>query len=92
MKEIHSLSLSYHPGPDGISASIIKCGGPDIPTLLLNIFTLSLETSTVPLQWKHSIIAPRYKSGSRFEKENARFEFVDTIVVGLSLLLSLHAS
>ncbi len=51
---------------------MLKLGGPDIPLLLLNLFSLSLSSSQVPMQWKHSIVTPLHKSGTRFDVQNYR--------------------
>ncbi|GAA52425.1 hypothetical protein CLF_108062, partial [Clonorchis sinensis] len=42
------LRDSNFPGTDGIPSLILKAGGPDVPTLILNLFNISLITGTVP--------------------------------------------
>ncbi|CAH8497071.1 unnamed protein product, partial [Dicrocoelium dendriticum] len=62
---IAAIKPSTHPGPDGISPTVIKLGGKNLALLLLNIFTLSLTTGCFPAQWKQSIIMPKHKGGPR---------------------------
>ena len=65
LKQLQCLKSSCIPGPDGIPSIPLKYGGPDLPLLLSNLFSLSLDQGVVPKQWKLSLITPRYKSGSR---------------------------
>ncbi|KAH9586010.1 hypothetical protein MS3_00000323 [Schistosoma haematobium] len=46
--------------------------GPDIQTLLLKIYTLSLETGTYPETWKVTYVLPEQKSRPRNLVENYR--------------------
>nr|CAH8858213.1 unnamed protein product [Trichobilharzia regenti] len=69
---IRTLKSSKGFGTDGISSYFYKYGGPDIPLLLLKIFTMSLETQTYPDIWKTTFIMPKHKSGSKTEVSNYR--------------------
>ena len=64
-KQLLRLRESKTAGPDGLPASLLKHGGPDIPDLLFNLFNLSLNSGEVPTQWKRSIVIPHFKAGSR---------------------------
>ncbi|CAH8821701.1 unnamed protein product, partial [Trichobilharzia szidati] len=69
---IRTLKCSKGFGTDGISSYFYKYGGPDIPLLLLKIFTMSLETQTYPAVWKTTFIMPKHKSGSKTDVSNYR--------------------
>ncbi|CAH8679512.1 unnamed protein product [Schistosoma haematobium] len=71
-KAINTLKLSKGHGVDGISSFLYKYGGPDIPLLLLKLFTLSMETGSYPYCWKTAYIIPRYKSGDKTDMNNYR--------------------
>lgn len=69
---LSSLKSCNYPGPDGIPSALLKYGGPDIPLLLLNIFTLSMTRHVFPNMWKHAVVIPRHKRGSRLNIDNYR--------------------
>ncbi|CAI2727681.1 unnamed protein product [Schistosoma spindalis] len=69
---INALKLSRGHGADGIPSFLYKYGGPDIPLLLLKLFTLSMETGSYPYCWKTAYIIPRYKSGDKTDMNNYR--------------------
>ncbi|CAH8482514.1 unnamed protein product [Dicrocoelium dendriticum] len=69
---ITCLRPSYRPGPDGISSALIKHGGDDIPLIVLNIFSLSLQSGQYPERWKTATVIPRHKSGSKTDIRNYR--------------------
>ena len=65
IKALAKTKISTFPGPDNIPSIVYKKGGPEILTLLLHIFKLSIHTATFPSCWKKSIIIPKHKSGSQ---------------------------
>lgn len=71
-RALRSLKVSHHLGPDGIPSSLLILGGPDIPILLLNAFTLSMKSGEYPTIWKHAIVVPRHKRGCRQNIDNYR--------------------
>ncbi|MBM6549333.1 reverse transcriptase domain-containing protein, partial [Streptococcus dysgalactiae] len=62
-KQLSSIRPNFHPGPDGVPPVVFKLGGPDMGTLLLNLFNLSMNYSIFPSQWKLSVIMPLHKKG-----------------------------
>lgn len=60
---LRRIKPSTIPGPDGLPPSLLKVDDADTPTLVLNLFTLSLSLGFFPTQWKQSIIIPRFKTG-----------------------------
>lgn len=72
MKLIENLKISSAPGPDNISAKILK-GTKEISSQILQIiFTQSITDSSLPNDWKISKVVPVYKSGSRSDPSNYR--------------------
>ncbi|MGL5621206.1 MAG: hypothetical protein ACRDDG_02260, partial [Cetobacterium sp.] len=71
-KILKLLKPSNYLGPDGIPAVVYKSGGEDIPLLLQNIFTNSLNSGVYPRNWKLSHIKPRHKTGPRHNVANYR--------------------
>ncbi|VDP36673.1 unnamed protein product, partial [Echinostoma caproni] len=63
---------SSRPGPDGLPPSIIRFAGPDMPVILLKLFTLSMIGGIVPSQWKQSTIIPLHKNGPIQDPTNYR--------------------
>jgi len=49
------------PGPDSIPSWLYKLGAPYLAAPLATLYRLSLQTSTVPLQWKTAVITPAPK-------------------------------
>ncbi|CAI2726366.1 unnamed protein product [Schistosoma spindalis] len=69
---IKTLKPNVSSGADGIPSILYKMSGLDIQTLLLKIYTLSVETGTYPETWKVTYVLPKHKSGPRNLVENYR--------------------
>lgn len=50
-------------GHDGIPSFIVKGCGPILTPILRHIFNLCIQSGVFPTTWKHSIVAPIFKSG-----------------------------
>ena len=59
------LKPSSVAGPDGIPGILLVRAGEVLIDLIFLLFKHSLEKATVPLHWKHSIVTPRFKTGSK---------------------------
>ena len=59
-------------GPDGISGTMLRQTAASIAPALTNLFNLSLSSSTVPDEWKLSIVTPIFKAGDASEASNYR--------------------
>ena len=66
------LSNRAAPGPDGVSASMLKGAKTTISLLLCNIFRSSYETGDIPAILKLATIIPIHKGGSSSEPSNFR--------------------
>ena len=43
-----------------------------VAPILTKIYTKSIETGTIPKDWKHANVAPAFKKGKRYKAENYR--------------------
>ena len=58
--------------PDGVPAIFLKYVAHAITPFLTMLFNLSMQTGTLPRQWKTSVISPIYKKGSKNLPSNYR--------------------
>ena len=63
---------SKSPGPDSIHPLVLKTTAAEISPMLTHIFKQSLETGTVPSQWKHAYVSPIFKKGQKSDPKNYR--------------------
>ena len=49
---------SKSPGPDSIHSFTLKATATEISSMLAHIFSQSLETGSVPSDWKHAYVTP----------------------------------
>ena len=71
-KLLLSLDPSKAPGPDGISAKILKIAGEAIAPVLTRIFQKSLDTGEIPSCWLRANVTPLFKKGERTNPANYR--------------------
>ncbi|EYC11218.1 hypothetical protein Y032_0051g2083 [Ancylostoma ceylanicum] len=69
---IQSLKKGTAPGPDGITADLLRVGGYTMHKLLAEHFTSYLEAGVIPKQWKCSRTVLIFKKGDKEEIENYR--------------------
>ena len=70
-------------GLDGISVKIIKAGESALSGPLTYIFNLSISTREVPDIWKHKLVSPIHKSGSKLKITHYRPLSVQCITLKL---------
>ena len=61
MEVLVSLKVKKACGPDGITATILKCA-PSIADALAEVFNISLAEGRLPSEWKESHVVPVFKS------------------------------
>ena len=60
------------PGPDGLSARVLKECNSEIAPILAFIYNESLAQGTVPDDWRQANMAPVYKKGEKHDTANYR--------------------
>lgn len=69
---IDHLASKTSPGPDGITAKLLKITSPFSAYLLSLLFQQSLDSSCLPDDWKFAHTLPFFKSGDRSDPLNYR--------------------
>ena len=70
--QLRKLDHKKAPGPDQITARILKEASTEIPPILRNIFQKSYETSDLHDDWKTASISAIYKKGDKKDPANYR--------------------
>ncbi|KAH7693749.1 reverse transcriptase, partial [Aphelenchoides avenae] len=60
------------PGPDGITAEMLKAGGPELWKRVSKFFTQCMRQRKIPLKWKESRTVLLYKKGDPEDLKNYR--------------------
>ena len=71
-KLLCNLNPNIACGPDGIIPRILKECAHEIAPALTVIFQMSLDSGTLPLDWKRANISPIFKKGDRSKASNYR--------------------
>ncbi len=57
-RTLEALNPNKGAGPDGLFPKVLKTLSPYIAPTLTHIFNLSLQTSQIPDDWRHTIVTP----------------------------------
>ena len=71
-KVLSKISSSKATGADGVSVRLMKLNHDVICPLLCHIINLSIQSLSVPSQWKSAIVKPLFKEDSRSDVSNYR--------------------
>ena len=71
-KCIEKLKVNKSPGPDTISPRILKEAKNELVKPLSSLFSKSLQSGTLPEEWKLANVTPIYKKGSKSLPSNYR--------------------
>ena len=71
-KLLQALKPGKAPGPDGITTKILKELAEEISPILTIIFQSSLDTGTLPSDWKDANVTPIFKKGEHYDPANYR--------------------
>ncbi|KAL8570366.1 hypothetical protein ACOMHN_035784 [Nucella lapillus] len=71
-KLLQALKPGKAPGPDGITTKILKELAEEISPILTIIFQSSLDTGTLPSDWKDANVTPIFKKGEHYDPTNYR--------------------
>ena len=69
-EKLSELSHDYFAGPDSIHSFTLKATATEISSMLAHIFLQSLETGSVPSDWKHAYVTPIFKKGTKSDPRN----------------------
>ena len=68
LKLLNGLKVHKAPGPDGLSARVLKECSSEIAPILAFIYNESLAQGTVPDDWRQANVAPVYKKGEKYDR------------------------
>ena len=71
-KLLTDLNPNKATGPDNIPGRILKMGAHEVAPALATIFRKSLETGSLPDDWRRANISPIFKKGERTKPSNYR--------------------
>ena len=69
LKLLNSLNRHKAPGPDGLSARVLKDCSSEIAPILTLIYNESLVQGTVPDDWRQANVAPVFKKGENMMQQ-----------------------
>ena len=72
LKYLNAIKTDTSPGPDDILPKILFELRKELAYPLSKLFSMSLQTSSVPYDWKLATISPIFKKGKRDEPSNYR--------------------
>ena len=72
LNKLKKIKINKSPGPDQIHPRVLNEISNEICTPLQIIFQVSLETKTLPDQWKHAQVAAIFKKGAKTKPQNYR--------------------
>ena len=71
-KQLSTLNINKASGPDNISGRILQICATEIAPILTVLFSQSLNTGEVPLDWLSANVTPVYKKGDKHNPSNYR--------------------
>ncbi|KAL2076716.1 hypothetical protein ACEWY4_027687 [Coilia grayii] len=69
---LHKLKPKKACGPDSIRTEMLKHSTPELHSVLLKLFNLTLQAGCFPEVWNRGLISPIFKSGDKFDPNNCR--------------------
>ena len=80
-EQLCKVIISKACGSDGISGRILKAGAVWLAEPLTDLFNLSLQSGSLPMEWKQANITPVYKKGNPHSVTNYRPISLTSLVV-----------
>ena len=72
LKLLQNIKVDKATGPDAIAARVMRETAVDLAPVLTTIFTHSINTESVPEDWKKANVNPIFKKGSKYSPSNYR--------------------
>ena len=72
LKLLNNLKIHKAPGPDALSARVLKECSSEIAPILALIYNEALAQGTVPDDWRQANVAPIFKKGEKYDAANYR--------------------
>ena len=72
LKLLNGLNIHKAPGPDGLSARVLKECSSEIAPILTLIYNELLAQGTIPDDWRQANVAPVFKKGEKYNAANYR--------------------
>ena len=72
MKKLEKLKINKSPGPDTIHPRVLNGAAKSLSVPITYIFKTSLQTKTLPDEWKHANISAIFKKGKKTLPSNYR--------------------
>ncbi|XP_044757719.1 uncharacterized protein LOC123315882 [Coccinella septempunctata] len=69
-RQLEGLSTSSAPGPDGLTAQLLRSCAASLSGTLTLIFAESFRSGTLPSSWLKASITPVFKKGDKFSPQN----------------------
>ena len=82
-KLLSNLQTHKAPGPDGVTARVLKNCSHSIAPVLQKLFQKSISTGSLPLDWRYANITPIYKKNDKSEPSNYRPVSLTSIICKL---------
>ena len=70
IKLLNNLNIHKAPGPDGLSARVLKECSSEIAPVLTYIFNESLTQGAVPDDWRQANVAPVFQNGEKYDQSS----------------------
>lgn len=70
--KLDELNVNKSSGPDGLHPKLLYEIKNEVAKPLAELFILSLESGTVPLEWKLAVVTPLHKKGNKNDPQNYR--------------------
>ena len=86
LKLLKELDPSKAAGPDMILPRVMKQLAEPIAPLLTDIFRRSLQSGTVPDEWRHANVVPAFKKGKKFMAVNYMYRPISLTCVSCKLM------
>jgi len=71
-KLLYGLNQCKASSPDNIPATILESCAGELTNMLSFIIQQSLDTGSIPINWKKSLVTPVFKKGDKANPENYR--------------------